>query len=85
MAAFSRENRSMSADFLLQLVSIPRSSIDLKVRANHIKESMSAHWAVFSAEHNLWLSPDPHAGTGGLTPSADWVKCRFSKNFLESF
>jgi len=28
---------------------------------------------------------DPHADTGALTPSADWVKCCFSKNFLERF
>jgi len=28
---------------------------------------------------------DPHADTGALTPSADWVKCCYSKNFLESF
>jgi len=31
------------------------------------------------------LNLDPHADTGALTPSADWVKCCFSKNFLESF
>jgi len=31
------------------------------------------------------LSLDPHVDTGALTPSADWVKCCFSKNFLESF
>jgi len=26
---------------------------------------------------------DPQADTGALTPSADWIKCCFSKNFLE--
>jgi len=31
------------------------------------------------------VSLDPHADTGILTPSADWVKCCCSKNFLESF
>jgi len=31
------------------------------------------------------VSLDPHADIGALTPSADWVKCCFSKNFLESF
>jgi len=31
------------------------------------------------------LSLDPHADIGALTPSADWIKCCFSKNFLESF
>jgi len=28
---------------------------------------------------------DPHADTGALIPSANWIKCCFSKNFLESF
>jgi len=32
------------ADSSLRLVSTPRSSKDSKVRANHIKESVNAHW-----------------------------------------
>jgi len=32
-----------------------------------------------------YVSLDPHADIGALTPSADWIKCCFSKNFLESF
>jgi len=43
-------------DSLLRLVSTPRSSKDLKVRANHIKESVNAHWAVFSTERSQWLN-----------------------------
>jgi len=31
------------------------------------------------------VSLDLHADTGALIPSADWVKCCFSKNFLENF
>jgi len=31
------------------------------------------------------VSLEPHADTGVLTPSINWVKCCFSKNFLESF
>jgi len=30
-----------------------------------------------SVSFHLCLSLDPHADTGALTPSADWVKCCF--------
>jgi len=45
----------VNANSLLQLVSTLKSSKDLKVRANHIKDSVNAHWVAFSAERSLWL------------------------------
>jgi len=38
-----RESRAVNADSLLQLVSTLKSSKDLRVRTNHIKDLVNAH------------------------------------------